>query len=129
MYEREANVKMVKMFFSSLLGFVRRNPLTCVMLLVLICVAPYLFGALAIVFVAILLVALLSWLPLIWRVRDAQRAMEQEMDDRTRAQQQHWYDFGRRREGDVTVTETEAVRKKVNDDVGEYVDFKEVKEE
>lgn len=120
---------MIRLFFSSLLGFVRRNPLTCVMMLVLICVAPYLFGALAIVFVALLLMALLTWLPLIWRMRDAQRTMEQEMDDRERAQQQHWYDFGRRREGDVTVTEAEAVRKKVSDDVGEYVDFKEVKEE
>ena len=120
---------MIRLFFSSLLGFVRRNPLTCVMLLVLICVAPYLFGALAIVFVALLLMALLTWLPLIWRMRDAQRTMEQEMDDRERAQRQHWYDFGRRREGDVTVTETEAVRKKVSDDVGEYVDFKEVHSE
>lgn len=125
-----AKCKMIKMFFSSLLGSIRRNPLTFVVLVALICAAPWLFGALALVIVALLLVSLLSWFSLIWRVRDAQRTMEREMDEQQRAQR-HWYDFGRRsqREGDITVTETEVTRKRVSDDVGEYVDFKEVRSE
>lgn len=115
------------MFFSSLLGNIRRNPLTFVLLLALICVAPYLLGVVALIFLAILLVSLLSWFSLVWRVRDAQRTMEQDADAR---RQRSWYDFGRRqqREGDVTITETATIQKRVSDDVGEYVDFKEVKE-
>lgn len=123
---------MIKMFFSSLLGSIRRNPLTFLLVVVMICAAPWLFGALALAFVVLLLISLLSWFSLIWRVRDAQRTMEQEMEEQQRSQrQQHWYDFGRRthREGDITVTETEIAQKRVSDDVGEYVDFKEVRSE
>lgn len=115
------------MFFASLLGSIRRNPLTFVLLLALICVAPYLLGVVALIFLAILLISLLSWFSLVWRVRDAQRTMEQDADAR---RQSNWYGFGRRqqREGDVTITETDTMQKRVSDDVGEYVDFKEVKE-
>lgn len=119
------------MFFSSLFDGIRRNPLTFVVLVALICAAPWLFGALALVIAALLLVSLLSWFSLVWRVRDAQRTMERDMEEQQRTRQQHWYNFGRRsqNEGEITVTETETVRKKVSDDVGEYVDFKEVKED
>lgn len=123
---------MIKMFFSSLLGSIRRNPLTFLLVVVMICAAPWLFGALALAFVVLLLISLLSWFSLIWRVRDAQRTMEREMEEQQRSQQQqHWYDFGRRpkREGDITVTETEVTQKRVSDNVGEYVDFKEVHSE
>ena len=34
----------------------------------------------------------------------------------------------KRREGKVTVVRTEPTEQRVNDDVGEYVDFKEIKE-
>ena len=123
---------MIKMFFSSLLGSIRRNPLTFLLVVVMICAAPWFFGALALAFVVLLLILLLSWFSLIWRVRDAQHTMEREMEEQQRSQrQQHWYDFGRRpkREGDITVTETEVTQKRVSDDVGEYVDFKEVHSE
>lgn len=126
-YTKYAKGNMIKMFFSSLLGSIRRNSLTFVLLLALICVAPYLLGVVALIFLAILLVSLLSWFSLVWRVRDAQRTMEHDADAR---RQSNWYGFGRRqqREGDVTITETDTIQKRVSDDVGEYVDFKEVKE-
>ena len=120
-------MNIIKIFFTNLISGIRRNPLTFVVLLALMVAAPWLFGIIALIFVAMALVVLFSWLSIIWRVRDAQRRMESEFDNSGRNRRQ---DFRRNdtKEGDVTVVETEPSRKRVNDDVGEYVDFKEVKD-
>lgn len=121
-------MNIIKIFFTNLISSIRRNPLTFVVLLALMVAAPWLFGIIALIFVAMALVVLFSWLSIIWRVRDAQRRMESEFDNSGRNRRQ---DFRRNdtKEGDVTVVETEPSRKRVNDDVGEYVDFKEVKDD
>lgn len=120
-------MNIIKIFFTNLISSIRRNPLTFVVLLALMVATPWLFGIIALIFVAMALVVLFSWLSIIWRVRDAQRRMESEFDNSGRNRRQ---DFRRNdtKEGDVTVVETEPSRKRVNDDVGEYVDFKEVKD-
>lgn len=120
-------MNIIKIFFANLIEGIRRNPLTFVLLLLLMVAAPWLFGVIALVFVAMAIVVLFSWLSIIWRVRDAQKRMEREFGN---AEQNRRQDFRRTdtREGDVTVVATEPSRKRVNDDVGEYVDFKEVKD-
>lgn len=122
-------MNIIKIFFANLIAGIRRNPLTFVVLLLLMLAAPWLFGVIALVFVAMALVVLFSWLSIIWRVRDAQRQMERDFDEAGRNRHKNGnYRRSGTKEGDVTVVATEPSRKRVNDDVGEYVDFKEVKE-
>ena len=120
-------MNIIKIFFANLISGIRRNPLTFVVLLALMIAAPWLFGVIALIFVAMAIVVLFSWLSIIWRVRDAQRRMEREFDN-ARQNSRSGYRRNDTKEGDVTVVATEPSRKKVNDDVGEYVDFKEVKD-
>lgn len=123
-------MNIIKIFFTNLIAGIRRNPLTFVVLLLLMLAAPWLFGVIALVFAAMALVVLFSWLSIIWRVRDAQRQMERDFDEAggNRHRTTGNYRRDNTKEGDVTVVATEPSRKRVNDDVGEYVDFKEVKE-
>lgn len=121
-------MNIIKIFFANLIAGIRRNPLTFVVLLLLMLAAPWLFGVIALVFVAMALVVLFSWLSIIWRVRDAQRQMERDFDEAGGNRYRNGnYRRNGTKEGDVTVVATEPSRKRVNDDVGEYVDFKEVK--
>lgn len=122
-------MNIIKIFFTNLIAGIRRNPLTFVVLLLLMLAAPWLFGVIALVFVAMALVVLFSWLSIIWRVRDAQRQMERDFDEAGGNRYRNGnYRRNGTKEGDITVVATEPSRKRVNDDVGEYVDFKEVKE-
>lgn len=122
-------MNIIKIFFANLIAGIRRNPLTFVVLLLLMLAAPWLFGVIALIFVAMALVVLFSWLSIIWRVRDAQRQMERDFDKAGGNRHRNGnYRRSGTKEGDVTVVATEPSRKRVNDDVGEYVDFKEVKE-
>lgn len=123
-------MNIIKIFFANLIAGIRRNPLTFVVLLLLMMAAPWLFGVIALVFVVMALVVLFSWLSIIWRVRDAQRQMERDFDeaDGNRHRNGNYRRRSGTKEGDVTVVATEPSRKRVNDDVGEYVDFKEVKD-
>lgn len=118
-------------FFSGIFNFIRRNPLTCTILLLLMVAAPGIFGVFAIIFIAAVLLIAISWALLLWRIRGTQKEMERQFREQGYEEygQREQYGFGRkkRREGEVTVIETEATRKRVSDDVGEYVDFKEVK--
>lgn len=122
-------MNIIKIFFANLIAGIRRNPLTFVVLLLLMLAVPWLFGVIALVFVAMALVVLFSWLSIIWRVRDAQRQMERDFDEAGGNRHRNGnYRRNGTKEGDVTVVATEPSRKRVNDDVGEYVDFKEVKD-
>lgn len=120
-------MNIIKIFFANLIASIRRNPLTFLVVLLLMLAAPWLFGVIALVFVVMALVALFSWLSIIWRVRDARRQMERDFDEAGGNRQRNYRRSGTK-EGDVTVVATEPSRKRVNDDVGEYVDFKEVEE-
>lgn len=120
-------MNIIKIFFANLIAGIRRNPLTFLVVLLLMLAAPWLFGVIALVFVVMALVALFSWLSIIWRVRDARRQMERDFDEAGGNRQRNYRRSGTK-EGDVTVVATEPSRKRVNDDVGEYVDFKEVEE-
>lgn len=117
-------------FFSGIFNFIRRNPFTCSILLLLMVAAPGVFGVFAIIFIVAVLLIVISWALLLWRIRGTQKEMERQFREQGYEEygQREQYEFGRKkREGEVTVIETEATRKKVSDDVGEYIDFKEVR--
>ncbi len=117
-----------------MISFVRNNPLTVVIIVMLAVFVPSLFGA-VLIGVLVFLLLLAAW-PVIMlvRLRREARRMEQEASSR---------DFGRgyytRREqtrssrtngeGEVKVYATSVREKRVKSDVGDYIDFEEVKEE
>lgn len=119
-------MNIIKIFFANLIAGIRRNPLTFVMLVLLIMAAPWLSGIIALIFIGMLFVVLVSWFSIVWRIRDTQRRMDRDFSN-ARQNRRHNYSRSSTKEGDVTVVKTEQSRKRVNDDVGEYVDFKEVK--
>ena len=119
----------------SIVEWIKRNPLTCILLVMIAVFAPGLYGA---IFIGIgIVVLLLLAIPIfgIFKLRRMSRKIEDE------ARQQQGFGgqgFGggfsgqnRTRtsnEGEVKVyTTEEATEKRVNDKVGEYVDFEEVK--
>jgi hypothetical protein len=115
----------------SIVDFVRRNPLTCMALVMIAVFLPSAFGALLVGLVIVVLLVLAIPIIALFRLRRISRQMEEQ------AREQGFgggYSYQRRRqshsaEGDVRVyTTDEAAEKRVSDDVGEYVDFEEVKE-
>ena len=110
--------------------WIKRNPLTCILLVMIAVFAPGLFGA---IFIGIgIVVLLLLAIPIIGIFK--LRRMSRKIEDETRQQQGFGGGFsGQNRsrtsnEGEVKVyTTEEATEKRVNDKVGEYVDFEEVK--
>ena len=107
----------------SILRFVKENPLTVLIIVMLVAFAPSLVGG---VLIGILiLVGLLLLIPLFMLRRISRR-----MEGNAHSQQQYTYtqQKSQKREGDVKVyTTSERPQKRVNDDVGDYVDFEEVK--
>lgn len=114
----------------SLVEFVRRNPLTCMLLVMIAVFAPSAFGA-VLVGVAIVVLLLLA-IPIIgiFKLRRISRKMEEQAREQGFNGQGFNHQKTRRSdEGEVKVYATEdAVEKRVSDNVGEYVDFEEVKE-
>ncbi|MBQ2019058.1 MAG: DUF4834 family protein [Alistipes sp.] len=110
----------------SIVEWIKRNPLTCILLVMIAVFAPGLYGA---IFIGIgIVVLLLLAIPIIGIFK--LRRMSRKIEDEAR-QQQGFAGQNRTRtnnEGEVKVyTTEEATEKRVNDKVGEYVDFEEVK--
>ena len=119
----------------SFLGFISRNPLTTIIIVMLLVFAPSFFGALLIGVVVLVLILLAIPLFMLFRLRRASRKIEDEAR-RTSQQsysQQSYSQQGYsqpKSEGDVKVhTTPQQPQKRVNDNVGDYVEFEEVKEQ
>lgn len=125
-------------FFDALAAFVRRNPVTCIVILLLAVAAPSLLRGVAmfiLYFIMSLFILMLIAVMLFrWRIGRVRRQMEEQFGGR-----QHFdpSDGGRRsgrpssgeREGEVKIYKTaETPEKRVSEDVGDYVDFEETKE-
>ena len=118
----------------SILGFINRNPLTTIVLVMLLVFAPSVFGAIFIGILALALVVLAVPLFMLFRLRRATRNFEKQA--RQGSQQtysQHTYTRQERsqssNEGDVKVhSTTQQPQKRVSDNVGDYVEFEEVKD-
>lgn len=114
------------------MGFVSRNPLTTVIIVMLLVFAPSVFGAIFIGLLVLLLLLLAVPLFMLFRLRRASRQMEDEA--RRTSQQSYSEQYYNRKsnnqEGEVKVhPTTQQPTKRVNDDVGDYVEFEEVKEQ
>ena len=119
----------IRIFLANIAAGIRRNPWVLLALPLLLLFPQVLLAVLAIVAVPLFIVLLL-WISIFHRVRRAESEFYDTVrngetdgafrrgDSRSRSAE----------EGRITVTETEQQRKRVSDDVGEYIDFKEVKE-
>ena len=114
----------------SFLGFVSRNPLTTIIIVMLLVFAPSFFGALLIGVVVLALILLAIPLFMLFRLRRASRNFqEQARHESQQSYSQQGYSQPKG-EGDVKVhATTQQPQKRVNDNVGDYVEFEEVKEQ
>ena len=123
--------------FDSIINYIQRNPLTTIIIVMLMVFAPSAFGALLVGVAVVVLLLLAVPLFMFFRMRRASRRMEEQMRDSANARgfyNQHrsaggeQWSHSRTQEGRVSVHPTaEQPQKRVSDDVGDYVDFEEVK--
>lgn len=132
-----------------LVGFVRRNPLTVLLIVVLALTAPTLLRGLAtlilyLIFGFVLFIVIVLMM-MRWRLYKVQQQMRQQFGEQQQQQSQgftgytHFSGFGRtdgRRsqpnrhpnEGEVKVRKTgQMPEKRISEDVGDYVEFEETK--
>lgn len=117
----------------AMLSFIRNNPLTVVIIVMLAVFVPSLFGAMLIGLLIVLLL-LVAWpVFMLLRLRREARRMEKEASGRDFSGGYYTRREYRRTtprdsdEGEVTVYTTSVREKRVKSDVGDYVDFEEVK--
>lgn len=130
---------------NALVGFVQRNPLTVLVILILAIAAPALLKGVALFFLYVVMSILILAVALIlvfrWRMNKVRRQMEEQFGEgfgeQTRGgfrQRNSGSPFAERerrgREGEVRVHKTAGTpEKRVSKDVGDYVDFEEEKEQ
>ena len=107
----------------------KRNIFTIVLIVTLAVAAPW-----SLIFTLPVVAVLLTIAVVVWRVRRQQQKIYDEARRQAGEQQQQqsqrsWWHRANNNEGEVTVVQTEPTEQRVSDDVGEYVDFKEVKED
>ena len=112
------------MFLNELWEFCKRNIFVIVLAVTLAVAAPW-------TLIFILPIAIIVMIPLYlkWKIYRAHKQMFDQANQQAgnpfaQANQQQ---RKAKSEGQVTVTMTEPTEQRINDDVGEYVDFKEVK--
>ena len=119
----------------SFLGFISRNPLTTIIIVMLLVFAPSFFGALLIGVVVLALILLAIPLFMLFRLRRASRNFQEQArhESQQSYSQREYTQQGYsqpKSEGDVKVhATTQQPQKRVNDNVGDYVEFEEVKEQ
>ncbi|MBE6196581.1 MAG: DUF4834 family protein [Rikenellaceae bacterium] len=132
-------MNFIMILIDSIATFVRRNPLLCLMVLMLALLAPsVLKGLAAFVFyfiLGILLFGVIILMTIRWRFRRLQREMQEQFGGQGNfhnpgAGYTHRQDRQQpREEGEVKVYRTsETPEKRISEDVGDYVDFEETRE-
>lgn len=141
-------MRFLNALFDSLAGFVQRNPLTVLFILLLALLAPSLLRGAAMLLLYALLGILLTFIILalvfVWRVRSAQRQMEEQFrrrfdggaapngsagfTDQQRTEHRGRRPYNNPQEGEVKIYRTSDIpEKRVANDVGDYVEFEETK--
>lgn len=130
-------MNLLTMLLDGLVEFVRRNPVTCLIIFLFALAFPTLFKGFAmfILYFVLGFILLLAVLALVirWRFVKLRRQMEEQFG---RGGQGNPFDGGfgaadrPAREGEVKIRRTAGTpQKRVSKDVGDYVDFEEQKDE
>ena len=125
----------------SLVGFVQRNPLTVLVILILAIAAPALLKGIALFILyflmGLVILVVVLMLAFRWRIYKVRKQMEQQFGEGFDPRNFGGQGFGspfagesrKGREGEVKVRKTSgAPEKRVSKDVGDYVEFEETKE-
>lgn len=132
-------MRFITAILDALVGFVQRNPLTVLAIVVLALAAPALLKGIAIFILyfvlGLVLLGVAAVLLFRWRIRKVQRQMEERFGEGGFDAGGFGSPFagrssrGETREGDVKVRKTaETPEKRVSQNVGDYVEFEETKE-
>ena len=118
-------MNLILWIIDAIVSFVRRNPIFCLVVLILAIGAPSLLAGIAsvILYIIIALVAVMFLLSIVlrWRIAKLTDNFSQQSDHRTGRSSSA-------REGDVQIhINADTAEKRINDDVGDYVDFEEEK--
>lgn len=113
------------MFLGELWAFVKRNIFAIVLAVTVMVAVPW-----TIIFILPVAAIFIFLFVVGWRMRSAGKRMYEEAQRQAGNQQQAGGSWRRKAksEGDVTVVQTEQTEQRISDDVGEYVEFKEIKE-
>ena len=103
------------MYWSELWDFVKRNILAIVIMAVVAVAYPW-----TLIIIAPLVFVIMNVKLMQWRLNRIYRNADPNANNRNK---------GEKKQGKVTVIRTERPEQRINDNVGEYVDFKEIKEE
>ena len=122
---------LTKLWNSIVEGF-KNTPLFVFIILAILITAPSLLGYMLYAILGLVILGVAAFGILAWRMRRAQReVMDQFRRQGEKSGHQHYSYRSRRQttnEGDVSIHATQAMpEKRISDDVGEYVDFKEEK--
>lgn len=116
-------------------GFIRRNPLTCLVILILAVAAPAVLKGIAVFilyfFLGLILLASLILFLFRWRVYKVRKQMEDQFGPQSGFGEERFTGqrARTRQEGEVKVFKTQDIpEKRVSKDVGDYVEFEETKD-
>lgn len=127
-------MNILSAILDAMISFIRNNPLTVVIIVMLAVFVPSLFGAVLIGLLVVLLLIVAWPVAMLLRLRREARRMERDgsardfgRECRTRRE----YTSGSRRnsnpdEGEVKIYATSVREKRVRSDVGDYVEFEEI---
>lgn len=130
-------MNILSAILDAMISFIRNNPLTVVIIVMLAVFVPSLFGAVLIGLLVVLLLIVAWPVAMLLRLRREARRMERNdsardfgREYRTRRE----YTSGSRRnsdpdEGEVKIYATSVREKRVRSDVGDYVEFEEITSE
>lgn len=128
-------MKFLTAIIDALVGFVQRNPLTVLLIILLAVGAPALLRGIALFvlyfLLGIVLLGAVAALYFRWRINKVRRQMEEQFGEFAGQDPFGGPFTGRqpKREGEVKVYKTaETPEKRVSKNVGDYVDFEETKE-
>ena len=118
-------MNILSAILDAMISFIRNNPLTVVIIVMLAVFVPSLFGAVLIGLLVVLLLIVAWPVAMLLRLRREARRMERPRRE---------YPSGSRRnsnpdEGEVKIYATSVREKRVRSDVGDYVEFEEITSE
>ncbi|OKY88489.1 MAG: hypothetical protein BHV70_07645 [Bacteroidales bacterium 55_9] len=124
-------MNILSAILDAMISFIRNNPLTVVIIVMLAVFVPSLFGAVLIGLLVVLLLIVAWPVAMLLRLRRKARRMERDGSARDFGRE---YTSGSRRnsnpdEGEVKIYATSVREKRVRSDVGDYVEFEEITSE
>ena len=124
-------MNILSAILDAMISFIRNNPLTVVIIVMLAVFVPSLLGAVLIGLLVVLLLIVAWPVAMLLRLRREARRMERDGSARDFGRE---YTSGSRRnsnpdEGEVKIYATSVREKRVRSDVGDYVEFEEITSE